>query len=109
MDYAGFYHSGDGIFRTGLFCPCLYAVETRTCEYGHVGGRQYGSGIFVQSVQHDLAGILDESGIGGSRVLRGRCGDYCSDFVGAFAGGKGQVQYFDRDKEIDGVTTQNGD
>lgn len=68
-----------------------------------------GVAIFVQSVQHDLAGILDESGIGGSRVLRGCCGDYCSDFVGAFAGGKGQVQYFDCDKEIDGVTTQNGD
>ena len=60
-------------------------------------------------MQHDLAGILDESGIGGSRVLRGCCGDYCSDFVGAFAGGKGQVQYFDCNKEIDGVTTQNGD
>ena len=103
------YHSGDGVFRARLFCPCLYAVETRACEYGHVGGRQYGSGIFVQSVQHDLAGILDESGIGGSRVLRGCCGDYCSDFVGAFAGGKGQVQYFDCNKEIDGVTTQNGD
>lgn len=62
MDYAGFYHSGDGVFRAN-FCPCLYAVETRACEYGHVGGRQYGSGIFVQSVQHDLAGILDESGL----------------------------------------------
>jgi hypothetical protein len=34
---------------------------------------------------------------------------YCFDFVGAFAGGKGQVQYFDCNKEIDGVTTQNGD
>lgn len=56
-------------FGRDFFCSCLYAVETRTCEYGHVGGSQYGRGVFVQSVQHDLAGILDESGIGGSRVL----------------------------------------
>ncbi len=48
-----------------------------------------GVAFFIQFVQHDLAGILDESGIGGSRVLRGGGGDHCFDFVGAFAGGKG--------------------
>ena len=45
-------------FMDLVFHQCLETAAARCCQYGHSGGRQYGSGLAVQRLQSVLPGLL---------------------------------------------------